>query len=434
MHWLDLGALSNENEKLRELLYDEITRLPTVSLLLSEIQDLLKTHAQIGLLYIDIVNENEIERTFGHVVFDQVMGNVAKILQQLKGISFREDDRISAVMKNGNAFVLLLAPSRENRMLLWEDLTQVRKRVEEDLNDSFQSALPFFHKKFRSQIGCALLGAAPNIRTERLVFNALEAAREDVSRRELAQRNKQIERLRLLIRKENIKVLFQPIVDLSSQRAIGFEALSRGPSDMESPEKLFQLALESNMVWQLDRVCRQKAFLAAKALEPEQLLFLNINPHTVGDPELRKITESPLLLYSELKPERIVFEISERSMVSDVDLFKLVLEYFRALGFKIAVDDAGSGFYSGLEIIAKIKPDFVKIDRPLIRQIDQDPVRQQLVATIVNFASQVEARSIGEGVETAAEAETLKDIGISFGQGYYFSPPKVLAGPAEDHS
>jgi EAL domain-containing protein (putative c-di-GMP-specific phosphodiesterase class I) len=121
-------------------------------------------------------------------------------------------------------------------------------------------------------------------------------------------------------------------------------------------------------------------------------------------------------------------------MVSDVDLFKLVLEYFRALGFKIAVDNAGSGFLSGLEIIAKIKPDFVKIDRPLIRQIDQDPIRQQLVATIVNFASQVKATTIGEGVETPAEAETLRAVGVSFGQGYFFSPPKALAEPSEDQS
>lgn len=431
MHWLDLGALSNENEKLRKLLYDEITKLPTVSFLLSEIQEMLSKHKQIGLLYVDVVKDSEIERIFGHKVFDQVMTQVGEILGQLKGTSFREDDKITTVMKNGNAFVLLLAPSRENRPLLLEDLIRVRKRIEEDLHASFQQTLPFLHKKLHCHIGCAFLEDAPNIKTERLVFSALEAAKDDVARRELAEKTKQIEKLRLLIRKENIKVLFQPIVDLNSQVIIGFEALSRGPSDFESPEKLFRLALESNLVWQLDRLCRQKTFLAARALEEGHLLFLNINSHSVGDPELRQIAESPLFLYGELAPERVVFEISERSMVSDIDLFRLILEYFRALGFQIAIDDAGSGYYLGLKIIAKMKPNYVKIDTPLIRHIDQDPICQQLVATIVQFASQVGAATIAEGIETPEELATLREIGVSLGQGYLFSPPKSLSEPPE---
>lgn len=431
MHWLDLGALSNENEKLRELLHDEITKLPTVSLLLSEIQEMLSKHKQIGLLYIDVVEDSEIERIFGHKVFDQVMTQVGEILGQLKGTSFREDDKITTVMKNGNAFVLLLAPSRENQLLLLEDLIRVRKRIEEDLNASFQQTLPLLHEKLHCHIGCAFLEDAPNIKTERLVFSALEAAKDDVGRRELAEKTKQIEKLRLLLRKENIKVLFQPIVDLNSQAIIGFEALSRGPSDFESPEKLFRLALESNLVWQLDRLCRQKTFLAARALEEGHLLFLNINSHSVGDPELRQIAESPLFLYGELTPERVVFEISERSMISDIDLFRLVLEYFRALGFQIAIDDAGSGYYSGLEIIAKMRPSYVKIDTPLVRHIDQDPIRQQLVATIVHFASQVGTATIAEGIETPEELATLREIGVSLGQGYLFSPPKSLSEPPE---
>lgn len=423
MHWLELGALSDENEKLKELLYDEVTQLPTLPLLLPEIERMLKEHRQIGLLYVDVVKESDIERIYGWKVFDQIMEYVSEILQQLKGKCFRQEDRILTLVKNGNSFALLLSPSREKQTLLIEDLAKLRRRIEDELQAALEQTMPSLCKRFNCHIGLTIIEEEPNMRTERVIFNALEKAEENAGLRELAEKTKQIEELRAIIHQENISTLFQPILEIESNRIIGYECFCRGPSGkLENPQTLFNLAIEGDLVWQLDRLCRKKAFQSTKNLKSNQLLFVNINPRSVGDPELRKTAESLLLLPHQLTPDRIVFEISERSMIADMDLFRLVLDYFKALTFLISIDDAGSGYYTGLEIIAKLKPDFVKIDIPLVRDINQDPIRQEIITTIVRFTSKVGARTAAEGIETVDELKTIRELGVDYAQGHLFSP------------
>ncbi len=423
MHWLELGSLSNENKKLKELLYDEVTQLPTLPLFLTEIERMLKENKHVGLLYIDIVKETDIERIYGWKVFDQIMKYVGEILEQLKGKYFRKEDRIIPLLKNGNSFILLLSPAREKETILIEDLAKLRRRIEVELRSALKKAMPSIYNRFNCQIGCTIIESEPNMRTERVIFNALEKAEENASLREFAEKTRQIEELRTIIHQEKITTLFQPILEIESKRIIGYEVFCRGPEGrLKDPQTLYNLAIEGDLVWQLDRLCRKKALLNAKNLKANQLLFINISPRAVGDPELRKTAESLLLLPHKLTPDRIVFEISERSMVVDTDLFRLVLNYFKALSFLISVDDAGSGYYTGLEIIAKLKPDFVKIDIPLLRDIDKDPVRQEIVNTIIRFASKVGARTVAEGIETAEELKLLKELGVDYVQGFFFSP------------
>lgn len=426
MHWLDLGILSKENQKLKEVLYDEITKLPTISLLLDKIKSLLQANKQIGLLYVDVARDSKIEQVFGWRVFDEIMHYVGKSLEELQGTSLRKGDTLSAVVKSGNGFVVLLSPPRNKSGVDLEDLMEVRKRLNKDLCQTLKQFVePTLSKKFRCNIGCAIIEEEPQIRVERLVFNALEAAKENAQSRELEEKEKQIEELRQIIHRGEISTLFQPIVDLTSSKIIAYEALSRGPQgELESPLKLFKLAHEGDLVWRLDRLCRNKALVNAKGVKQyADLLTINIDPHAVGDPEFKETSQSAFLTHCGLPPERIVFEISERSMVADIDLFRLVLNYFRALGFLLAIDDGGSGYYTGLELIAKIKPNFVKIDLPLIRGVDKDAIKQDLIATVSKFASKVGAFTIAEGIETQAELETLIKLGIRFAQGFFFAHP-----------
>jgi len=428
MHWLDLGTLSQENKKLREVLYDEVTKLPTISLLLGQIKSLLQIHKQIGLLYVDVARDSKIEQIFGWRVFDEIMHYVGQSLEQLKGTALRTGDIVSSIVKSGNAFVVLLSPPRNKPILEMDDLLKIRKRLNKDLVGTLKQFVdPSLSRRFRCNIGCAIVEEEPEIRVERLVFNALEAAKENAQLKELEHKERQVEELRQIINQGEINTLFQPIVNLSTGQTLIYEALSRGPrGEMEGPERLFRIATEGDLVWKLDRLCREKALLKAKGIKKyAELLAINVDPRAIGDPKFKEISESSFLTACELPPERIILEISEKAMIADSDLYRLVLDYFKALGFLIAIDDAGSGFYAGLELIAKLKPNFVKIDIPLISGCDKDEIKQDLISTISKFASKIGAIVTAEGIETEAELVIVKKLGLNFAQGF------LLAYPAE---
>ena len=130
-------------------------------------------------------------------------------------------------------------------------------------------------------------------------------------------------------------------------------------------------------------------------------------------------------------PENVVLEITERSAIGNLAVFEATLRHFREHGSGVAVDDAGAG-YASLNTIARLKPDFLKFDMALVRDIDQDRIKQELLVTVQDLARRVNARVIAEGIETPGEFATLARMGVELGQGYFFARPKP-PGEIEPH-
>ena len=147
-----------------------------------------------------------------------------------------------------------------------------------------------------------------------------------------------------------------------------------------------------------------------------------MEPDSIHDPSLRSEATFETLREVGLKPTQIVLEMTEHSAVSDPGIFRQLLNYMQFHGFRLAVDDVGSG-YSGLRSIAELKPDFIKIDMGLIRDIHLDPIKQDLTATIARFSTNSGITLIAEGIETAEELRCLKSIGVRYAQGFLFARP-----------
>ena len=130
--------------------------------------------------------------------------------------------------------------------------------------------------------------------------------------------------------------------------------------------------------------------------------------------------------------ELLVVEVTEHSAVDDYDALKSAIDQLRTRGVRLAIDDLGTGFASFMHII-KLLPEFMKLDLSLTRDIEHDPVKQALTAALVGFAAQIGARLVAEGVETAAELQTLIGLGVEYAQGYYLGAPAPLplSGVAE---
>ncbi len=226
-----------------------------------------------------------------------------------------------------------------------------------------------------------------------------------------------------IIKNESIKTLFQPIFNFHNGEIIGYEALSRGPidSNLFSPLDLLEAAKAYNKIFELEMLFRKKAIKSAKKISKDRLLFFNVEPDIIYDEHFEKGQTLELLNDHNLNID-IVFEITERTAIEDYDKYVKVIENYKKQGYRIAIDDVGSG-YSGLQRINMTKPQFIKIDMEIIRDIHVDSFKQSLVRAIVTFATATGIKTIAEGIETKEELKTLIKLGIYGGQGFFLSRP-----------
>ncbi len=226
-----------------------------------------------------------------------------------------------------------------------------------------------------------------------------------------------------IIEEEAIKTLFQPIFNFHNGEIIGYEALSRGPidSNLFSPLDLLEAAKAYNKIFELEMVFRKKAIESAKDIKKDKMLFFNVEPDIINDKHFEKGQTSELLNKHNLDLD-IVFEITERTAIEDYDKYKKVIENYKKQGYRIAIDDVGSG-YSGLQRINMTKPQFIKIDMEIIRDIHIDSFKQSLIKAIVTFSTATGIKTIAEGIETKEELKTLIKLGVYAGQGFFLSRP-----------
>jgi EAL domain-containing protein (putative c-di-GMP-specific phosphodiesterase class I) len=423
--WLELRQAIDAHPDIQQMLFDPVTGLPTTPLLFPRIESLLADRGEVTMLCVNVVRYSRIEEIYGWQVFDDVMREVATALDRIAGRTLRDSDVIAELMISGNSFVIVLSPPRTTACIDPDARIQVAQRVEASIHEELSASLdPALYAKFGCFVGAATVCRDEEVRLERLVYDGLEEALADSHARQDAGTADRVLRLRQILESNDIHTLVHPIVDILDGSIIGYEALSRGPvdSEFERPDKLFKLAYDADLVLRLERLCRRRALEAAADLPAGRLLFLNIEPEAVADPQLRDVVTSSLLADVGMEPSRIVLEITERGAVTDFAAFRSTLDYVRTLGFSVAVDDAGAGFAS-LQCLAEVQPPWLKVDMSLVRGCNSDEVRASLIAGLVSFANRTSAQLIAEGVETEAELAKLREIGVRYAQGYLFSMP-----------
>ncbi|MEF3303768.1 bifunctional diguanylate cyclase/phosphodiesterase [Paenibacillus sp. GYB003] len=298
---------------------------------------------------------------------------------------------------------------------------QIKLRLEGFLANEFGAEAPTFW------LGCALLPPAAAGQTAKRVYEAakraIREAKSSPSPRAGAKEAK-TRRFHAIIESRTIDAVYQPIVSLADGTVLGYESLSRGPQHTEfaSPVELFKFAEEEGMLYTLDRLAREKAIAGCGELSREQRIFINIPAQVIHDPHFTPGRTLKLLERRGLSPHNVVFEITERSSIEDFSTAKQILRHYRSQGYQIAIDDAGAG-YSSLQAIAELHPDFIKVDRSLIRNVHKDKIKEHILETFVAFADKMNIRIIAEGIERSEELHKLLQMGVHFGQGYLLARP-----------
>lgn len=233
--------------------------------------------------------------------------------------------------------------------------------------------------------------------------------------------------LEVIIKDKLINIVFQPIVSLRDGKVLGYESLSRTPSNniIKNPEILYETATKNKVLFDLESISRQKTINLAKDFilsTNSYKLFLNVNTNIVDDPRFERGFTHNLMKEVGIKPSRIVFEITERNEITDMDRFKEFIAHYKNHNFQIAIDDAGAG-YSGLNLISDLGPHYVKLDMKLIRDIDTDSLKHALVKGMVELSKVSNIYLIAEGIETEEELNALIKLGVQYGQGYFIQRP-----------
>ena len=212
--------------------------------------------------------------------------------------------------------------------------------------------------------------------------------------------------------------VFQPIVDAGLGEIAGVEALTRFETEpRRSPDQWFADASSVGMGFELEMAAIRCALRRHDELPTDAYLSVNCSPDVLTDPGLE-------MLADEIDPTRVVLEMTEHTAIGDYGAVQARLGVLRAQGFRVAVDDAGSGFAS-LHHILELHPDIIKLDSGLIRDIDRDPAKRALATAMVTFAQELGADLVAEGVETTEEFMTVRRLGISLIQGYLLGRPQV---------
>lgn len=407
-------------------LYDHSVDLPTVPVVIDDVRKNIGNFKKIGIIYLDIIKS--IETIHGWQKFDQVLKRISKILRKIHSNLLHKNDIIALQAPRTGIFIIFVfsqgSGEEVDKTFIQYLLNSLREKIFRETEDLRSK---YLFPKTICHIGKDFLYVDPVVRFERNLYSTIERARDNAYGEASNFWERRHRALKRIIINNDIQTVFQPILRLQTEEIMGYEALTRVTS-MEfynDTGTLFSYAVQTEMILELERICRKNALRMVKYALANKKIFLNVSAKGVFDPEfingrfMNKIEET------DHSVKDVVLEITERLAIKDLELFKATVRRLKDSGFSVAIDDVGAG-YSTLHTIAELKPSYLKYDMSLIRDINKDAIKRDLLESLIPFAKKIDAVIIAEGVETKDEFEVLKEMGIEYAQGFYFAKPGPL--------
>jgi EAL domain-containing protein (putative c-di-GMP-specific phosphodiesterase class I) len=250
------------------------------------------------------------------------------------------------------------------------------------------------------------------------------ALQSERGRRAEELRLSKVQRIRFVLDHDGLSMVFQPIVEMKTGQIVGVEALARFAAvPQRGPDAWFAEAAEIGLGDELELRAVALALQATTDIAKRIYVSVNVSPAVA-------ITDAAREILTGVDGDLVV-ELTEHARVDDYPATIAAVERLRSARVRVAIDDAGTG-YSGLQHILRLRPEIVKLDRCLIAGVDEDPAKRALIGSLVGFTRDIDATLVAEGVETATELSSLRDLGVPWGQGYYLGRPAPLRVAAND--
>lgn len=414
--WWTMTLRTEQSVRLRELFFDPTTEVPTLAVVVDDLRRLVDEGETLLVFCIEVeplfrMGERDLWESFDDLRREFVRG-LRVMVAPLLG-----NEVIIGTSHSGASDFYCFAVDRgaTNVAQMARDLERMARAA--------LKAVPV-EASLREEVVIFAGGASTQqqqLFAPRILYNAVREAKDNADRRETRYYNAMRERLLRTVQDKLISTVFQPVVNLETRAIVGYEALSRGPSntELENPEVLFELARDFDLVWDLEALCIENVTPSLEEVCSRGYLFFNLESHFIQQLQQRG-TEvfEPFFAFN----RRIVIEVTERSAIRDYRTFRRTLHDLKKIGFKIAIDDCGSG-YATLEAVAELQPDYLKVGHSLFHGVDRDPIRRRLVELVARCADTIGARTIAEAIETEEQLQVCRELGITEGQGFLLARP-----------
>jgi diguanylate cyclase (GGDEF)-like protein len=372
-----------------------------------------------AVVAIDVDKLKPINDEYGHQAGDMVLRTVARVISEIA----RSGDIIARVGGDEFAVVLLALDAGE--------AMAVGERMRAAMHGA---SIP--RGRVRVSVGVAVGAPGANALT---VWHEADAALLEAKRTggdrvadtpglnvQLAQPPRITAIIERIIDTRAVDIVFQPVVSLRGGEIAGYEALARPQGwTQESVEPLFRASHHLGLARDLDWVCRRAALDSLSRLPSRSVIFLNVTVAAFLDP-LHDVDQMLLVLEAaRVEPAQVVLELTERERMGDLGRLRHVIASYREHGFRIALDDVGEG-HSSLEVLTAAVPDFIKVTRSLA--MAETRGARAAIQAAVAFAAATRSAVVAEGIESAAMATTLAELGVTYGQGNWLARPASDAG------
>lgn len=413
----DLVELRTRLLQYRASLFDPSTKLPTLPVVMDRARQLLDDKGSVPVFVIRLEHEQHLERIVGWERYDELLYNVSRYLGDTLARNIHCDVILCQEAVRGDVFIMFLA-DRSEAGRLYGILADGISITEDDSGDTSLMAL---------QVGRGLITRRPAERMERAIYGGILQARQDFHKRGEVLDEARLVEARRVLSDRSLKTLYQPIVGLPERDVLGYEALSRGPSGsyLGPAENFFGFAERSGILGEVEQLCVELALERAVRLPREAMLFINLSNHGLEYLDSIGLGLADLVARSKLEPDRCVLEITERTYAESQAALKHRVGELREAGFRIAIDDMGTG-YSALHVLAELRPDFIKLNHMLVRDLPSEPIKRNLVSAITSFAGTSHSVVIAEGVEREDEMNALVELGVMLQQGFFFGHPEKI--------
>ena len=413
--WWALNLPPEQREKMRELFVDETTELRTLALVVDDVRKLVENGERLQIYCLELEPLFRLgERNYWDA-FDALRREFVRGLHVMVSPLLGNDVIVATSHAGANDFYCFARNGDGQQTLTTKNLERTARNALKALTVS-----PEIAEHVTIFAGGSCTQDQP-VAPARILYNAVREAKDSAERRETRHYHVLRERLVRTVHARTIRTVFQPLVKLDTGAVFGYEALSRGPagSDMESPQVIFEIARDFDLIWDLERLCIENVQAFLPEIVERGSLFFNLESHFIQQIQQRGMSVfEPLFDYR----QSIVIEVTERSAIRDYRMFRNTLQQLKAMGFRIAIDDCGSG-YASLEAVAELKPDYLKVGHSLFNGLERDPIRTKIVDLVARCAETVGATTIAEAIETPEQLEICKNLGITQGQGYLFARP-----------
>jgi EAL domain-containing protein (putative c-di-GMP-specific phosphodiesterase class I)/GGDEF domain-containing protein len=416
--------------KFKSALCDRNTGLLAYPLLMDEVRRFFESREKVAVLVVQVDDLHRVESVYGWQACDQVLQCLAKALREVVARKMGAGTLLAQDGVHMGRFVGF-APTTESGdevTALWA--ARVAAEVAHEVETTFAS--PEYQSMsggLTITAGSHLLTDNPFFRFERLVAHGIVSALPAPADEVVGHGDLESE-MRRILRDDDLKVDYQPILTLAGREIVGYEAQVRGPAGtlLETPALLINYGEQFGLSRDLDQLCRSRAMQAVQELDGDQVLFVNCLPAVLDDDGAADRGLSQLMERTGCPPERLVLAVTEQRLENGGRPTGDALAHLRRLGIRLALDRAGTGFAT-LKLIEELAPEYIKIEPTLIRNLDANLVQQEVARSMVALARRLGSTVVADGVESEAEAEAARICGVSLAQGQHLAGPQAVPGP-----